>query len=73
MEVFYILFWVVVFMVTTNIKTHCCWTLDHCILLNIKYILIFRMSALRNANNDLNLGFAGLTASYITKVEQIEH
>ena len=69
---FYILFWVAVFMVTTNIKTHY-WVLDHCILLNIKYTLIFKMSAVRSANNDLNLGFAGLTDSYITKVEQIEH
>ena len=67
MEVFYILFWVAVFMVITNIKTHY-WALDHCILLNIKYTLIFKMSAVRNANYDLNLGFAGLTASYITKV-----
>lgn len=31
------------------------------------------MSALRRLNNDLSLGFIGLTASGITKVEQIEH
>ena len=69
MEMFYILFWVAVFMVTTNIKTHY-WVLDHCILLNINYTLIFKMSAVRSANNDLNLGFAGFNKC---KVEQIEH
>lgn len=31
------------------------------------------MSAVGELNDDLNLGFAGLIASYITKVEQREH